>query len=218
VNSYSHDNGEDGFGLNSGTTGTVVAKHFNTIAARNGQANWTTYDGAHLEIYNSVGIGSPFNFHAFASYAGWPVPTHKIRNSYLRVLTGGRQVHYYNLSAGAPTFDSDYNIWAPNLSNSEAWDDTGTGKTYTNPPSWKGAHDKVGLAYIQAFVDTATDNYFLADNTGPANKAGLYITTPTEALTDRAGFPRTNPPDIGAYQFGDTSTALAPPSNLRVVQ
>jgi hypothetical protein len=41
VNSYSHDNGEDGFALNSGPTGTVVARHINSIATRNGQANWT---------------------------------------------------------------------------------------------------------------------------------------------------------------------------------
>ncbi len=217
VNNYSHDNGEDGFGLNSGPTGNVVAQHINTIAARNKQANWTTYDGAHLELYNSVGIGSPFNFQAFASYSGWPVPTLKIRNSYLRVLSGARQIQYYNLPAGYPTFDSDYNIWAPNAANSEAWDNDTTGKTYANPPTWKGAHDKIGIANVQAFVNIANDDYHLADSTGPANKAGIAITTPTQALTDAAGVLRANPPDIGAYQFGSVATVLAPPGNLRVV-
>jgi hypothetical protein len=216
LNSYSHDNGEDGFGLNSGPSGNVVAKHINTIAARTKQANWTTYDGAHLEIYNSVGIGSPYNFHAFASYSGWPVPTHKIRNSYLRVLSGARQIHYYNQGAGYPTFDSDYNIWAPNAANSEAWDDDGTGKTYSAPPSWKGAHDKIGIANVQAFVNTATDDYHVA-STGPAVNAGVYITTPSEVLTDRGGLLRPNPPDIGVYQFGGSQAALLAPTNLRVL-
>ena len=215
LNDYSHDNGEDGFGLNAGPTGNVVAKHFNTISVRNRQSNWNTYDGAHLELYNVVGIGTSVNFSAFASYAGWPVPTIKIRNSYLRV-SSGQQIQYYNTPAGWPPFDSDYNIWAPNAGNTEKWDNA-TSASYASPPAWKGVHDKVGIANVQAFVNTATDDYHLANSTGTANKAGLYITTPTQALTDRAGIVRSNPPDIGVYQSGSVSTALLPPTNLRVV-
>jgi hypothetical protein len=133
------------------------------------------------------------------------------------LLSGARQIHYYNQGAGYPTFDSDYNIWAPNASNSEAWDDDGTGKTYAAPPTWKGAHDKIGIANVQAFVNTATDDYHLA-STGPANQAGVYVATPSEAQTDRGGMVRANPPDIGAYQFsGGGSVAVGPPTNLRVL-
>jgi hypothetical protein len=217
LNCYSHDNGEDGYGWNSGPTGNVVGIHINGISARNGQGNWTTYDGAHIELYNCVGMSSNANFLAFASYAGWPVPTIKIRNSYLRVLAGGKQISYYNQAAGYPKFDSDYNIWAPNAANSEAFDDDGTGKTYAAPPSWKGAHDKIGIANVQAFVNAATDDYHLANNTGPASKAGIYISAPSMDLTDRNGTLRSNPPDIGVYQFGGGSIALLPPTNLRVV-
>jgi hypothetical protein len=227
VNTYSHDNGEDGFGLNSGPTGNVVAKHVNTIAARNKQANWTTYDGAHLEVYNSVGIGAPYNFHAFASYSGWPVPTIKIRNSYLGVLSGGRQVHYYNQqAAGYPKFDSNYNIWVPNASNSEAWDDDGTGKTYAAPPSWRGAQDKIGIANVQAFINFGNDDFHLA-SVGPAVKAGESLSLLGTLLgslldllsKDKDGKTRTSPPDIGAYQYGTaTPSALSPPTNLRVVK
>jgi len=218
VNNYSHDNGEDGFGLNGGPTGNVVAKHINTISVRNGQSNWNVYDGAHIELYNSVGLASAVNFSAFASYSGWPVPTIKVRNSYLRVLSSGRQVQYYNTAAGWPPFDTDYNVWAPSAGNSERWDNATTA-SYSAPPTWIGLHDKLGIANVQAFVNVAADDYRLADSTGPANKAGVYISSPSVALYDRAGVLRTNPPDIGAYQFGSgASTRLPAPGNLRVQQ
>ena len=216
INSYSHDNHEDGFGLNSGPTGNVTAVHINTIAARNGQANWTIYDGAHIEIYHSAGRASSANIHAFKSYSNWPAPTVKIRNSYLSILSGGKQIHYYNPGAlGYPVFDSDYNLWVPNSSNSEIFDDD-KGGNYSNPPTWKGANDKFGAAYIQSFLNLASDNYHLADSTGPANNTGIYLTSPAGVNIDRSGTARSNPPGIGPFGTG-TGSSLAAPTNLRVL-
>lgn len=216
LNSSSHDNNEDGFGLNSGPTGNVTAIHINTIAARNGQANWTVYDGAHIEIYHSVGRASSANIHAFASFSSWPKPTIKIRNTYLSVQSGSTQIHYFNPgSLGYPIFDSNYNLWVPNAANSEAFDDD-TGRNYTNPPAWKGANDKFGVAYTQAFVNLAGDNYRLADSTGPANNVGIYLTSPTGVNIDRSGVARSNPPDIGPFGTG-TGSGLAAPTNLRIL-
>jgi hypothetical protein len=216
LNSYSHDNGEDGFGLNSGPTGNVTAIHINTVAARNGQANWTTYDGAHVEVYHSVGRASSANFHAFSSYPGWPRPTMKLRNSYFSTTVGAEQVYYYNPDLnGYPIFDSNYNLWVPGSSNTERVDSTGSGN-YNSPPTWKGANDKFGVAYTQAFVNLAGDNYRLADSTGPANNVGIYLTSPTGVNIDRSGVARSNPPDIGPFGTG-TGSGLAAPTNLRVL-
>ena len=216
INSYSHDNGEDGFGLNSGPTGNVTAIHINTVAARNSQANWTVYDGAHIEIYHSAGRASSANFHAFSSYSGWPKPTIKLRNSYFST-SGSVQIQYYNPGPnGYPAFDSNYNLWVPGSANSENVDNA-TAATYTSPPSWKGANDKFGAAYTQAFVSIATDNYRLADNTGPANNVGTYLTAPAGVNVDRNGVARSNPPDIGPFGSGTSSGSLAAPTNLRVL-
>jgi hypothetical protein len=216
VNSYSHDNHEDGFGLNSGPTGNVTAVHINTIVARNGQANWTVYDGAHIEIYHSAGRASTANIHAFKSYSSWPAPTVKIRNSYLSTQSGGKQIHYYSPGTlGYPVFDSNYNLWVPNSSNSETFDDD-KGGNYSAPPSWKGANDKFGATYIQAFINLAGDNYRLADSTGPANNVGTYLTSPSGVNVDRSGAARSNPPDIGPFGTG-TGTGLAAPTNLRIL-
>ena len=220
LNSYSHDNGEDGFGLNAGPTGNVTAVHINTVAARNGQANWTIYDGAHIEIYHSAGRSSTANIHAFKSYSDWPAPTVKIRNSYMSTQSGGKQIHYYNPGAlGYPVFDSDYNLWVPNSSNSEIFDDD-LGTTYTAPITnrWtRGAQDKYGIAFAQAFTNLAGDDYHLANATGPANNAGTYLTSPTGVNIDRNGVTRANPPDIGIYEIGGSTAALMAPTNLRVL-
>ena len=216
LNSYSHDNNEDGFGLNSGPTGNVTAIHINTVATRNGQANWTIYDGAHIEIYHSAGRASSANIHAFKSYSDWPAPTVKIRNSYMSTQSGGKQIHYYNPGAlGYPVFDSNYNLWVPSSSNTEIFDDD-KGGNYTSPPTWKGANDKFGAAYIQAFINLAGDNYRLADSTGPANNVGIYLTSPTGVNIDRDGVARSNPPDIGPFGTG-TGSGLAAPTNLRIL-
>lgn len=219
LNSYSHDNREDGFGLNSGPTGNVTAIHINGVATRNGQANWTVYDGAHIEIYHSVGrASSAANFHAFSSFSSWPKPTIKIRNTYLSVQSGSTQIQYYNpATLGYPIFDSNYNLWVPNAANTEAFDDD-TGRNYTNPPAWKGANDKFGVAYTQAFVNLAGDNYRLADSTGPANNVGIYLTSPTGVNIDRDGVARSNPPDIGPFGTGTgTGSGLPAPTNLRIL-
>ncbi len=216
INSYSHDNREDGFGLNSGPTGNVTAIHINTIAARNGQANWTVYDGAHIELYHSAGRASSANFHAFSSYSGWPKPTLKLRNSYFST-SGSVQIQYYNPGPnGYPVFDSNYNLWVPGSANSEKVDNA-TAATYASPPSWKGANDKFGTTYTQAFISIATDNYRLADNTGPANNVGTYLTAPAGVNVDRNGVARSNPPDIGPFGSGTSSGSLSAPTNLRVL-
>ena len=89
---------------------------------------------------------------------------------------------------------------------------------YNSPPGWKGANDKFGTAYIQAFINLTADNYHVANNTGPANKAGIYLTSPTGVNIDRDGVARNNPPDIGPFGFGTGSgSALTPPTNLRIL-
>jgi len=103
----------------------------------------------------------------------------------------------------------------PNSSNSETFDDDKMGN-YTSPPTWKGAQDKFGSAYTQAFTNLTGDDYHLA-STGPANNAGVYIASPSEAQIDRGGLVRANPPDIGLYQFGGSQAALLAPTNLRVL-
>ena len=101
--------------------------------------------------------------------------------------------------------------------NSEAFDDD-TGRNYTNPPAWKGANDKFGVAYTQAFVNLAGDNYRLADSTGPANNVGIYLTSPTGVNIDRDGVARSNPPDIGPFGTGTgTGSGLPAPTNLRIL-
>lgn len=203
VNNFSHDNGEDGFGLNSGPTGTVTAKHINTIACRNGEANWTVYDGAHIELYNCIGFGGAM-FDAFVSTPAFaPNPTIKTRNCYFR--TSGTMARYYQPTNGRPQYDSDYCLWVPNTANSQTFDDD-VGSTFASPitAGWtRGAHDHTGIAFAQAFVNTAADNYHLADSTGPCNNNGLDLgNVPVGTNTDKDGITRSSPPDIGPYEFG----------------
>lgn len=207
VNNFSHDNGEDGFGLNSGPTGTVTAIHINTTSCRNGQANWTTYDGAHVELYNCLGFGGTM-FHAFVSTPAFsPVPTIKTRNCYFR--TSGLMFHYYQPTNGRPTIDTDYCLWVPNASNSQTFDDDAS-STFASPitTGWtRGAHDHTGIAFAQAFINTATDDYHLADSTGTCNNTGLDLSnTPTGVNTDKDSVARSSPPDIGPYEFGPPAT------------
>ena len=149
-----------------------------------------------------------------------PAATVKIRNSYMGVQSGGKQIHYYNPGLyGYPVFDSDYNLWVPNSSNSEIFDND-LGTTYTAPITnkWtRGARDKYGIAFAQAFINLAGDDYHLANATGPANNAGIYLTSPTGVNIDRSGVTRANPPDIGVYEIGGSTAALLAPTNLRVL-
>jgi hypothetical protein len=207
VNNYSHDNHEDGFGLNSGPTGNVTAIHVNTVSTRNGQANWTIYDGAHIELYHVLGAASSANIHSFASFSNWPKPTIKIRNSYFMALnTGAEIIQYYNpVALGYPIFDSNYNIYVPFSSNTQRVDND-TANTYANGTTWKGANDRFGLAAKQNFIDAANDNYRLADTTGPSNNSGTYINVPAIAAIDWVLVNRGNPPDIGPFENGGAGT------------
>ena len=215
VNSTSHDNHEDGFGLSAGPTGNVTAIHINTIAANNGQANWTIYDGAHIEIYHAAGLASAANIHAFMSYANWPAPNVKIRNSYMSTIAGGRQIHYYNQAKnGYPMFDSDHNLWVPSTSSGEIFDDDRTA-SYISPPIWKGNNDKFGISYKDVVLNLAAGNFRIPENTNPSQRAGIYLTLPVGVNIDRNGKVRSNPPTIGPFNTAQHKS-MAAPTNLRV--
>lgn len=217
LNSSSHDNKEDGFGLNSGPTGRVVAIHINTIASNNGQANWTAYDGARVEIYHAAGSASSANIHAFKSYPNWPAPTIRIRNSYLSVLPGAKQIHYYNpAEKGYPAFDSNYNLWVPAASNSERFDDDKL-MDYTQPPEWKGINDNFGVGYKDAVLGLAAENFRIMGNAAPPKNLGIYLTSPAGVTVDRNGTARDNPPPIGPFATGKSiNEKLSAPTNLKV--
>lgn len=200
LNSSSHDNHEDGFGLSAGPTGNVTAIHINTIAVNNGQANWTIYDGARIEIYYAIGVASAANIHAFMSYANWPAPNVKIRNSYMGTINGGRQIHYYNQAKnGYPAFDSDHNLWVPSASHGDDFDDDGAA-SYITPPKWRGKHDKYGVTYKDATLSRLADSARKPEN---ANRYfGIYLTSPLGVNIDRKGKARPNPPTIGPFELG----------------
>ncbi len=200
INSLSHDNFEDGFGLNAGPAGNVTAIHINSIASRNGQANWTVYDGARVEIYHAAGRATGFNILAFMSFPNWPAPTVKIRNSYMSAAKGGRQIQYYNQDrAGYPVFDSDHNLWVPHNSDSEMFDNDKQGN-YSMPPNWKGAHDKLGIEYSLPFLNLVGDSLLLPKTMPTSKITGIFLTSPLSVRIDRNGIERSDPPSIGPFE------------------
>ena len=210
INSASHNNNEDGFGLSAGPTGNVTAIHINTTAANNGQANWTIYDGARIEIYHAAGLASAANIHAFMSYANWPAPKVKIRNSYMSTVIGGKQIHYYNqMRNGYPIFDSDHNVWVPATSNSEIFDDDRVA-SYVSPPTWRGKNDKFGATYKDVILNLSADNFRIPEHANPSHRTGIYLTSPIGINIDRNGRLRSNPPTIGPFNSGPRKSIIVP--------
>jgi hypothetical protein len=229
VDSATYNNGEDGFGVNSGPSGTVSVDYINVVSFNNGVSGWQIYDGPIVGIYHSIahsnGNGASFagNILTYATGSA-PAPRITLRNNVFYKPKKFAQIGSY--SGKAATIDSNYNIWVPRSSNSETFSDYpfGTYKPYTSPPSWVGANDKLGVAFDPGFVSTGSTTNFLANDYrlqsggGPAVRAGVTLSSITYADKDRDGVLRGSPPDIGAYQY-DTNPAakLAPPTNLRVI-
>jgi hypothetical protein len=199
LNSSSYKNKEDGFGLNAGPIGQVSAIHINSIASYNGQANWTIYDGAKVEIYHAAGRASNANFHAFVSNPGWPSPKIKIRNSYFSAIPGGKQIQYYNASKnGFPIIDSDFNSWIPGISDREIFDDHFNG-SYISRPSWMGQHDRIGIKHLEAILNLIGENWRIPKSIKPLRNSGIYLNSPNGVNFDRYGNARANPPDVGPF-------------------
>ena len=199
INTYSHDNHEDGFGLSSGPTGNVRAIHINTIASNNGQANWTVYDGAHIEIYHAAALASAANFHTFRTYPDWPAANIKIRNSYLSTSAGAVQIKYYKLvENGNSKFDSDYNVWVPNAFDKEFFDNYKL-SNYSIPPNWRGTHDKFGIAFLEEILSLSAQNPGITKNGRKIRNRGIYLSSPNGVNIDRHGIARAHFPSIGPF-------------------
>lgn len=215
INTYSHDNREDGFGLSSGPTGNVNAVHINTIASNNGQANWTVYDGAHIEIYHAAARASAANFHTFRTYRHWPAATIKIRNSYLSTSPSAVQIKYYKLvENGNSKFDSDYNVWVPNTSDNEFFDDNKLNK-YSIPPNWRGTHDKFGISFLEAILNLSAQNPGITTNGGKIRSRGIYLSSPNGVNIDRNGTARANSPAIGPFSEGPEDKSKSQNQSVR---
>lgn len=229
VDSSSYDNGEDGFAANGGS-GTNLFTYINAVAYNNQQAGWNIYAGAETSLYNCIahhnGNQTSFggNFMINSEYVdGLPAITKAVlRNCIGYKPRSYANVYSYNSSGLVTTIDSDYNIFVPRSANTEVFAETPFGSqfTYTNKPSWVGAHDKVGIAYAPNFVAVSTasfalNDYHLATGTGAAINAGVTITGVPSWVNDRDGRPRANPPEIGPYEYG--AAGLAAPKNLRIV-
>ena len=208
VDTVSHDNGEDGFGINSGPTGTVRADYINVIAFNNSNG-WQIYDAAIANIYHSIayhnGQGPSFGGNILTYSYNVPAARITLRNNIFFKPKNFAQIGGYTNTPSI--IDSDYNIYVPRSSNSETafeypW---GTNHTYSNPPSFVGTHDKVGLAYDPQFKALSTTNFAANDfhlKLGSvASNAGVFLTLPAGVTIDRDGVTRSNPPEIGLYEF-----------------
>ena len=219
VNSESYDNGEDGFGANGSEEQANKMNtyyYINSVAFNNGQDGWDIYEAADVYLLHVIahhnGNQNYFggNFMIYSNASGPTTWTTKvtIRNSIGYKPKSHANVYMYN-SNGRPTvIDSDYNIFIPRASDGEVFAETPWANefTYTTPPSWKGPHDKVGIAHDPGFTalsttSFATNNYRLLNTTGPAINAGLFTTVaPSAILQDKANITRANPPEIGMYE------------------
>ena len=231
INSESYNNGEDGFGVNGGTVGTVSVDYINVIAFNNKVSGWQIYDGPKVGIYHSIahsnGANPSFGGNILTyTDTGFPRPNITLRNNVLYKPKYFAQIGSYNSPGGTPIISSNYNIYVPRSSNAEIGFDFpwGTNRSYTNPPSFIGPNDKLGTAFDPRFVSAsstttlALNNYHLAFASGPAINAGITLTSVVGADKDRDGKLRSSPPEIGLYEYGTTaSSALAPPMNLRVL-
>ena len=219
VNSASYDNGEDGFGANGSEEQTSKMNtyyYINSVAFNNGQAGWDIYEAADVYLLhviahhngNQNGFGG--NFMIYSNASGPTTWTTKvtIRNSIGYKPKTYANVYSYQANGRPTVIDSDYNIFVPRSSDSETFAETpyATGFTYTSPPSWKGPHDKVGIAHDPGFTAISTasfagNNYRLLNTTGPAINSGLYWNVaPSAILQDKANINRANPPEIGMYE------------------
>jgi hypothetical protein len=228
ISSTSYNNGEDGFGVNSGPSGTVAINYINVVAFNNSGSGWQIYDGAVVGIYHSVahsnGANKAFSGNILAyGYGNAPAPRITLRNN---IFYKPKSFAQFGSYTGKPAMiDSDYNIYVPRASNSETFSDYpfGTYKPYTAPPSFIGTHDKVGLAYDPGFVGANSttnfqaNDYHLASQSSIAVAGGAALGQVADAEIDRDGVRRNSPPEIGAYQYGADSVALLPPGRLRFV-
>jgi hypothetical protein len=228
--SHFYDNGEDGFGVNAGY-GSVDVDCINVIAFNKLQSGWNAYNGPNLRIYHSIahsnGSQSAFggNILTFTD-AGFPPPKITLRNNIFYKPKSFAQIGSYSSPGGNPEIDSDNNIYVPRSSNTEIGFDYpwGTSRNYSNPPSFIGPNDKVGIAYDPGFVSSASktnydaNDYHLSGGSSIAADAGVVLTGVAGVDKDRDEKGRGAPPDIGAYELGAANVLAAPspPSNLTV--
>lgn len=211
IDSASYDNGEDGFGLNAGDTPNVVGTFINTVAYNNGQAGWDIYHGPKAYLYHVVAHnngGSSFGGNILA-YSGVSQPTRiTVKNS---IFYKPRYAQFGSYTGNFPVVTSDNNIYVPRSSNSEVFSEQpfGSTQTYSSPPSWIGANDKLGTSFDPRFVAAGTSSFASNDyhlqSTSPAINAGQYLSSPSEAAKDKDGKVRGNPPEIGMYEYGTTT-------------
>jgi len=230
IDSASYSNGEDGFGVNGGS-GSVVVNYINVVSFNNSVSGWQIYDGPDIGIYHSVahsnGTNSSFGGNILTyTDGGYPRPRITLRNNIFYKPKAFAQIGSYNSPGGNPIIDRDYNIYVPRSSNSEIGFDFpwGTQKNYSNPPSFIGPNDKLGVNYNPGFVSSASktsfnaNDYHLSDGNSTAVSAGVVLTGVALTDKDRDSKARGTSPDIGAYEFGSSSALAAPspPSNVTV--
>jgi hypothetical protein len=236
IDSASYDNGEDGFGANGGKAGTQTFNYINVISFNNSMSGWQIYDGAKVGIYYSIahsnGVHSSFGGNIL-TYAGegFPPPTITLRNNIFYKPKAYAQISSYRSSGGSPIISSNNNIYVPRSSDNEVgfefpWH---TEHSYTTPPSFIGADDKLGTDYDPGFVsassitDFLANDYHLASPESPAVHSGALFSSITldaellDALTkDQDGKTRSSPPDIGNFHCTAVSK-LATPLNIRLI-
>jgi hypothetical protein len=235
INSSAYTNGEDGFAANGGTMGTQVFNYINVISFNNASSGFSVYDGPIVGIYHSVahsnGVRSSFGGNiAMFTDAGFPPPHITLRNNIFYKPKTFVQIYEYDSPGGDPVVSSDNNIYVPRSFDNEFGFEFpyGTDISYTNPPAFIGANDKLGTAKDPGFVSAGSttnflaNDYHLSSNTSLAISSGAILSSITSDPTllniiakDRDGKTRSSPPDIGAYQYAGPSSGLSSPTNLR---
>jgi hypothetical protein len=220
INCIAHDNGEDGFAGNGGTAGIRTFYYINCISYHNsqdtGNGGFMCYSGyVTAYYYHCISANNGVNWEAFDEGAG-PCTV------YIKNCIGYKPVYmqiecYHTAVGGVTNFYNDYNLWVP--SGAEPWNHfaqldllVGTANMYLNgtsrPTNWTTEDysniiedDEHSLWNRDPDFDDAPDNdYHIGANSWCLN-AGIYLSSPTEVLEDKDGISRSDPPEIGAYEY-----------------
>jgi hypothetical protein len=77
------------------------------------------------------------------------------------------------------------------------------------------AHSLISSSIATYWQDVVNHNYHITSALSPLVNAGIYLTSPATVLYDRDGISRSNPPEIGPYEYAggplpDTTPPAAP--------
>ena len=231
VNCVSYNTPNAGFRCSGGgpaTTDTCVYIYINCIAYDcNTDVGETTgiyhsYNGCTVKWYHCIadrrsGAGGLFTADAEDPYGDVKVYA---RNNVGYHPSGSGNVWMYRIIEWGATYkviiDINYNTYditglfafARVRSAGGTWDD----KTFT---TWKTENRFGGIPDANSSTSTTIDDYWtdvvnhiytINSASSPLINVGTYLNTPSDVLLDKNGIPRSNPPEVGPYEYGNPST------------